>query len=274
MCDDLDWSDEAAIHVVMRARQLDPGNQQERINFAIELVRPKLVAEFQTHLNELFDAAWAGTLDVDGQTRTDRSFVTMPESPGGGGPLGRVRIAEYQRCLDRVARGEIQIAVDPARARRFFTESNPVELAKHLGEDLEPKARQVRLLWEAAALLALTVCVAGFVALRWYGLVALPAFMLAYFWLQGRASVGGQGTVGATLLVVCSWLLAYALRARGVWIVIWLMLLPLPYFLIRQTYARATEMVRDLVKQNPRALYLLLGEVVFLTEPMRSRKQR
>jgi hypothetical protein len=66
-------------------------------------------------------------------------------------------------------------------------------------------------------------------------------------------------------MVICI-LLAYYFKEKGTSMLVWLMLLPLPYFFIRLTYKLATMFLRSLSIRNEKAFNLLYGKRIFLEE--------
>jgi len=66
-------------------------------------------------------------------------------------------------------------------------------------------------------------------------------------------------------VVICA-LLAYYFRNKGIFTIVWLVLLSLPYFFARLTYKLATIFLRLLSVRNEKAFNLLLGKGIFLKE--------
>jgi len=78
--------------------------------------------------------------------------------------------------------------------------------------------------------------------------------------------MGKQKVGGAVFLVVICVFLAYYFRAKGTSMIVWLILLPFPYFFARLTYKLATIFLRCLSSRNGKAFNLLYGKGIFLKE--------
>jgi len=175
-------------------------------------------------------------------------------------------IEDYAEFVKQAKRGEILIGVEPAVARRFFTDTDSSFVKEKIGESLTMERFFVKSVWllDYVSLLAgLIFCV---LALKWYSVIAIPIMLLSWFFLSSQASGARQTIGGAFLLVAFCFLLTFGLRSRGTMMIIWLILLPLPYFFVRLTYLFATIFLRTLVVRNEHAFHLLYGKGVFLKE--------
>ena len=172
----------------------------------------------------------------------------------------------YQEFVQRAKKGEILIGVEPAVARKFFTDTEPPFVKGKIGESLSVERLFVRTCWLLEFICLLAGVIASIFALKWYSFIAIPLMLVAFFVLSGKASIGRQKMGGAVVLVIVCVLLAYFLRNQGIDMVVWLILLPLPYFFARLTYKLATTFLRSLSIRNEKAFNLLYGEGIFLNE--------
>ena len=180
--------------------------------------------------------------------------------------LIRMDIKNYQEFLVREATDSIIVYVEPAIARRFFTEINQQVMQEKIGESLSIE----RFLITACLLLEFPCLLGGMIvsifALKWYSIIAILIMVGAFFILGATSSMGKQRIRGAILLLIVCALLAYYLRDKGIFMTLWLILLPLPYFFTRLKYKLATMFLYSLVIHNEKAFNLLNGKGILLKE--------
>lgn len=170
----------------------------------------------------------------------------------------------YQDFVKRAESGEILIGIEPALARKFFTDTDQSAIQQEIGESLFISRFFVKAVWLLEFVCLLVGIVASIIALGWYSAIAIPLMIVGFFVLGGMASVGTQKVGGAILLVVISISLAYYFRDKGIALVIWLVLLPLPYFFTRLTYKLSTFFLRALSLRNEKVFNLLYDKAIFL----------
>ncbi len=175
-------------------------------------------------------------------------------------------IKDYQEFVQRAEKGKILIGAEPAVARKFFTDTDHSVIKEKIGEALFMERFFVRTCWLLEHVCLLAGIIASIIALKWYSIIAIPVMVLASFVLGGKASIGRQKIGGAVFLVVICALLAYYFRNKGIFTIVWLVLLSLPYFFARLTYKLATIFLRLLSVRNEKAFNLLLGKGIFLKE--------
>jgi len=161
----------------------------------------------------------------------------------------------YQEFSELARSGRILVGIDPAVARKFYTNSDPRWLEEQLGESMWLERLTVKSFW----LLDFGTLIAGIVitvlVLKWFSVIAVPLMVVAWFFLGGLASVGRQRLTGAFAAVAVCLLLGYLQRQSAVGI--WFSVLPWPYFFARLTYWTETRYLRALVVRNERAFRLL-----------------
>lgn len=173
---------------------------------------------------------------------------------------------DYQELVKRAEKGEILIGVEPAVARKFFTDTNHSIVKEKIGEPLFIERFFVKTCWLLECTCLLAGIITSIFALKWYSIIAIPVMLIAFFVLGGKASMGKQKVGGAVFLVTICVLLAYYFRGEGTSMIVWLVLLPLPYFFARLTYKLATIFLRCLSVRNEKAFNLLYGKGIFLKE--------
>lgn len=173
---------------------------------------------------------------------------------------------DYQEFVKRAEKGEIIIGVEPAIARKFFTDTDHSVIKEKIGEALFIERFFVKTCWLLEYICLLAGIIVSIFALKWYSIIAIPVMLIASFVLGGKASMGRQKIGGAVFLVVVCVLLVYYFRDKETSIIVWLVLLPLPYFFARLTYKLATLFLRLLSVRNEKAFNLLYDEGIFLKE--------
>jgi len=173
---------------------------------------------------------------------------------------------DYQEFVKRAEKGEILIGVEPAVARKFFTNTDHSVIKEKIGESLFIEHFFVKTCWLLEFICLLAGIIASIFALKWYSIIAIPVMLTASFALGGKASMGRQKIGGAVFLVAICALLAYYFRDKGTSMIVWLVLLPLPYFFARMTYKLATIFLRLLSVRNEKAFNVLYGQGIFLKE--------
>jgi len=172
----------------------------------------------------------------------------------------------YQEFVKWAEKGEIFIGIDPASARKFFIETSHSVVREKIGESLFIERFFVKTCFFLWYICLLAGIIASIFALKWYSIIAIPVMLIASFVLGGKASMGRQKIRGAVFLVAICVLLAYYFRDKGTSMMVWLVLLPLPYFFARFTYKLATMFLRLLSVRNEKAFNLLYGRAIFLKE--------
>jgi hypothetical protein len=172
----------------------------------------------------------------------------------------------HKDIVEREAKGQILIEIEPAVARRFFTQAHHHILQQEIGEALFVERSLVKTFAWLSVLSLLAGMIASVFAIKWYSVLAIPVMIFGWFILGAKASVGSQKLGGAFGLMLIGLILAYCVRDRGVVVTIWVILLPLPYFFDRLTYRSASVFLRSLSVRNERAFNLLYDKGVFLKE--------
>lgn len=172
----------------------------------------------------------------------------------------------HQEFIKRAEKGEALIRIEPTGARKFFTDTVQSVIKEKVGESLLTERLFVKTCWLLGYACLMAAMITGVFALKWYSIIAIPVMLIAFIILSGEASMGRQRIRDAILLMVICAVLAYYLRDKGTSMVVWLMLLPLPYFFIRLTYDLATRFLHLLSVRNEKAFNLLYGKRIFLKE--------
>ncbi|MHC4425177.1 MAG: hypothetical protein ACYSYV_03670 [Planctomycetota bacterium] len=172
----------------------------------------------------------------------------------------------HKDIVEREAKGQILIEIEPAVARRFFTQAHHRVLQQEIGETLFVQRSFVKTFSWLSVLSLLAGMIASIFAVNWYSVLAIPVMIVGWFILGARASVGSQKLGGAFGLMLICLISAYYVRDKGVVVTIWVVLLPLPYFFDRLTYRSATVFLRSLSVSNERAFNLLYDKGIFLKE--------
>lgn len=170
----------------------------------------------------------------------------------------------YKSFINQAERNEILVGVEPALARRFFTNTDRLAIQKEIGDSLLIERFFVKAVWILEFLFFLAGVIMSIFALKWYSIVAIVFMSVALFILGGKASIGKQKINGAIILLIIFLILAYFFRDNNIFMILWLVLLPFPYLFARLTYKLATIFLRLLVIRNEKAFNLLYNKAVFI----------
>jgi hypothetical protein len=172
----------------------------------------------------------------------------------------------HQEFVKRTGSGKVLMVVEPSVARKFFTDRDPSLIKGKIGESIFMERFLVKICWSLEFVLLFAGIIASIFALEWYSVVAIPVMLIVFIVLSGEASMGRSKIGDAVFLMAICVLLAYFLRDKGTSMIVWLVILPLPYFFIRLTYKLATTFARLLSVRNEKAFNLLYGRRMFLEE--------
>lgn len=175
-------------------------------------------------------------------------------------------IKNYQESVKRTKEGGALIHVEPAGARKFFTNTNYSVIKEKVGESLLIERFFVKACWLLEYVFLIAAMITSIFALKWYSIIAMPVMLIAFIVLSGEASMGKQKIADTLFLIIICFSLAFYFRDKGTSMVVWLVLLPLPYFFVRLTYKLATLFLRLLSVRNEKAFNLLYGKRIFLKE--------
>ena len=109
-----------------------------------------------------------------------------------------------------MATGLTAVGVEPAGARRFFTDLSAAQVNEVTGTtDAEAYRFYVWVLWLLDPILAVAGYAACIVAKGWWSIPLVAITMIAYFPLKGSASIGSRSKIGlvasaAALALICS----------------------------------------------------------------------
>jgi len=163
---------------------------------------------------------------------------------------------EHEQLVKMARDGRILIGVEPAVARRFFTDPSSENLRKAVGESVAFQRLVVLaclLLGPVSLMMSWVLAVFAF---GWWGILAGLVALLAWASYNGRASMGKQRIIGT------AWFLALAIAAGFLGdtylrFQIWLVAVAASFFFSRLTYYSAVGFVRSLVLRNRLAFELL-----------------
>ena len=162
----------------------------------------------------------------------------------------------YQEFVKRAKEGDAPIRVEPAGARKFFTDTTHSTIKDKVGESLLVERLFVKTCWLLGYACLIATMIASIFALKWYSIIAKPVILVGFTLLSGEAYMGKQRILDTVFLMVICVSLAYYFRDKGTSMFLWLVLLPLPYFFIRLTYKLSTMFLRSLSIRNEKAFNL------------------
>ena len=170
----------------------------------------------------------------------------------------------YQEFVKQAERGEILVGIDPAVARKFFTDTDHEAVQKEIGEPLFVERFFAKTVWLFEFITLFAGAIASIFALAWYSAIVIPLMIVVFFIFGGKASMGTQKIGGAVLLVIICLVLAFYFSDKGLALFLWLILLPMPYFFARLTYKLSTVFLRALSLRNEKVFNMLNDKGIFL----------
>jgi ABC-type multidrug transport system fused ATPase/permease subunit len=99
---------------------------------------------------------------------------------------------DFNEFVKQAKNGEILIGVEPAVARRFFTDSDKNIIRQLIGESLSVKQFLVKLVWILEYVTLFVGIIVSIFAIHWYSFIAIPLMIVISFILGGKASAGAQ----------------------------------------------------------------------------------
>lgn len=100
---------------------------------------------------------------------------------------------DYKEIVNRAYSNEILVGVEPALARKFFTDTNHEAVQEQIGESLYLERWVVIslafILQPISLLAGIVLCI---FALHWYSMLVAPIMFLGWFVYGGLASAGRQ----------------------------------------------------------------------------------
>ncbi len=161
----------------------------------------------------------------------------------------------------RAYRGEIIIGIDPAFARRFFTDSSNADIEVRIGEPVYIERAVVMGSFVLEPLMLIVSIVAAVSTFGWWSLIVGPASVLAWFGYRSRSSAGRQHILGALLIVAMAVAAPqFIIMPRAV--SLWLFAYAAALFLARWVYFSATKFLRAIVIRNEHAREMLQASLV------------
>jgi len=172
----------------------------------------------------------------------------------------------HEEIVKKEKNGEILIGIEPAVARRFFTDTDHDLVIEQIEEPIPIERFSVKSVWILEHIFLLVGIITSVFALHWFSIIAIPSMFVSFYILGGKASMGAQRMGGSIFGLLIFLFLAYYLKQYGLWMVIWLIALPLPYFFARLTYKLSTIFLRMLAIRNPLLFNLYYDSGIFIKE--------
>jgi hypothetical protein len=167
---------------------------------------------------------------------------------------------DHSTLVAKYREGKLAFGMDPAHARRLFTDFKGETLISKIGEDL----RFERFLVTACMAISwwgfLSTLPVAIMAFGWWAVAAIPAATVIWFGLKARAGMGRQSlffevTALATAIVVPP------MAGWDVRTYVWLVLLAASLLAARLVYYFSSRMIKDLILRNPKAYDLLSRDI-------------
>lgn len=177
-----------------------------------------------------------------------------------------VDTSNYKEVVEKFADGKLLVGIDPATARKFFTDSSSRLLIEKTGEGLYIEKAIVWVCFVLDFVSLIFGIIFSLWAIKWYSIIAIPIMILAFFFLGAIASTGKNKSSAAIIGMIIGIVLAYSFHDQGFSMIAWLILVPLPYFFATLTYKLSTLFLRSAAINNEKLFRLLENKAIFLRE--------
>ncbi len=165
--------------------------------------------------------------------------------------------AEFRSLAEK---GEIVVGVDPAVARRFFSESQLSNLRRSIGEPIPLECLITTSTFWLAPVLLLASFYFAFQFSGWWSLLVIPGSLVLWYIHMGRVSYGRPGVLLLGAAVALLIWVNFTQDAPGYR---WLVLFVASFFFTRIAYRVAAALFRMLVIRNAK-VYDLLRDAIYV----------
>ncbi len=169
---------------------------------------------------------------------------------------------EHNTFRAMAERGDVVIGVEPAIARRFFTDDTFAAQRALVAEPLHFEVVIVRTTWWLAPISLLISFWCAWLAFHWWSLLLIPVSVVAWILHQSRSSIGRPAVWPLVISIglVCYWNSGPHAHP-AYW---WLIAILIAMLLTRVTYRCACAFFRMLVIRNAKAYSLFRESAIFV----------
>lgn len=180
--------------------------------------------------------------------------------------LGGFKIVNYTEIVERARKGNLLVEIEPAVARKFFTNTDMKALESEIGQSLSKQSLTINAMMILVWLFMFAVDVASIIAFKWLSIAIIPVVFIAHFFYQSRASLGGQRLWGVSIFMGLCFLAALKFSYMGTAVTVFYILVPLPFLFIRLMYYLSCSMLRNLSLKNESLFNILYDKAIFIKE--------
>jgi len=175
---------------------------------------------------------------------------------------------DYEQFLDEVNQGNLLMGIEPALARRFYTDLTNSQRLEKSGRSQSKRSTIVKLFLGLEMLALITSSISAIYALNWWSLAFIPSLILLWTHWKSSSSMGKPKFGGAIFLFLCGISVAIYFSNLGTSYIIMFATATLPNIFTKLVYHFSAEFMRDLVKNSEKAFdYLFNNKAVFFLEP-------
>lgn len=160
-----------------------------------------------------------------------------------------------QQCI----RGDIAVGVDPAFARKLFSDSRPTEMLELIGESLTLQRIWIWSAIIASQVLVIISCYWAVVGFGWWAMLVVPVTITLWGAHGGSVSIG-KPSLWWLALFIFGLISSRPIELHPEWK--WTVFGLVALFVDRLKYRTASGMFRRLVYNNSRAYEVFRGEIV------------
>ena len=172
----------------------------------------------------------------------------------------------YREIVERYNNGEIVIGVEPALARKFFTDTDKESVRQEFGESFNAQRLIVKSVWILEYITLIFLLISSIISFKWYSILLVTIIIISAIFYGGKSSIGRQGIGGNVLFAIICFGISYKFIYQNIYLSIWFLLLPMPYLFARLTYKLSNAFLRSISMRNQELFSYLIGKAIFLKE--------
>lgn len=172
----------------------------------------------------------------------------------------------YNEIISKVQSGTIIIGIEPAIARKFFTDSDMTHIKRDIGLDLFWESFIIKALIILAFCTLLITEIISIFTLNWYSIAFIPLFFLIYVFYQSKVSFGKQTIWRILIFTIMFWIGNFVENYTNTLWSLFIFFIPLPFLFIRLVYYVSCCLLRFKSLNSERLFYYLYEKAIFIKE--------
>lgn len=157
---------------------------------------------------------------------------------------------DFKEFSRKAKEGSISIGVDPADARKLFTETDAKSTYVKFGETFSATRLFAQFLFVSSYLVVFFSVVISVYIFHWFSLVAIPLIVVVDIYLIGKASVGNHSLTFPVILLIISVVVVLFSKNQTQLFNIWIISLPVPFLFSTLMYSFVSNSLRAILIKN------------------------